>query len=122
MPWRLKNDICGLLNTQFIDIVNDSEQIYTELEFVLKSDLSDINELKMSEPTLVQGVIDMYIKTQKINIIIDFKTDIVYNDEQLVNRYKYQLYMYKSAVEKIKSETVDKVYIYSTVLNKLIQI
>ena len=119
---RLKNDICGLLNTQFIDIVNDSEQIYTELEFVLKSDLSDINELKMSEPTLVQGVIDMYIKTQKINIIIDFKTDIVYNDEQLVNRYKYQLYMYKSAVEKIKSETVDKVYIYSTVLNKLIQI
>lgn len=120
---RLVADLKNLLLTEFADYIKHSVKVYSELEFVLKSNLSELDILSLEEETLIQGVVDMYIKTvDNKNIIIDFKTDFVTTDKELIDRYKYQLIIYKIAIERIKSVKIENMYIYSTNLKRLISV
>ena len=74
---------------------------------------------------MVQGVIDLYyINEQNKLILVDFKTDYVEdrNEQILVDKYNIQLELYKRALEDALQRKVDKVYIYSTYLEKEILI
>ena len=65
----------------------------------------------------------MYIETKdNIHIIIDFKTDRVDNIKELEEKYKKQLLVYKRAIELLYSVDVDKLYIYSFSLNRMIEV
>ena len=56
-------------------------------------------------------------------VLIDYKTDYVEKDEnELIEKYKIQLQLYKEALEKGTNKIVDEVYIYSLYLNKEIQL
>ena len=55
--------------------------------------------------------------------MLDYKTDFVDKDEEeLKEKYKSQLYLYKKALENSLNRKVDKCYIYSTYLGKEIEI
>ena len=100
-----------------------SKEIYKEYEFVVKDNLEGIEGLEKQEETLIQGVIDLYIVTEdNRHIIIDYKTDRVESKEELIDRYKYQLLIYKRAIEKIKSVELENMYIYSFYLDELIKL
>ena len=72
---------------------------------------------------LVQGVIDLYyINKENELVLVDYKTDRNINEAILKERYKNQLLMYKTALEKSLKRKVDKTYIYSTELNKEVKI
>ena len=49
-----------------------------------------------------------------------FKTDYVEknNEQELIEKYKPQLKIYKKAIEEALNKNVEKVYIYSVYLNK----
>ena len=51
-------------------------------------------------------------------ILVDYKTDFVENDKQLILKYKKQLDLYKKALEEGICKKVKEVYIYSLYLNK----
>ena len=79
------------------------------------------NEIK--DNILVQGVIDLYyINKNNELVLVDYKTDYIEMEEELVKKYKTQLDLYKNALEEAMQRKVDKVYIYSTYLNKEIKI
>ena len=74
---------------------------------------------------LVQGIIDLYFIDQNDRLVLlDYKTDYVENGKEniLIQKYKVQLDLYKRALEEALKRKVDEVYIYSTYLNKLLQI
>jgi len=74
---------------------------------------------------LVQGIIDLYYINQKNELVLlDYKTDYVENgkEKELKNKYLEQLKIYKQALEQALQRKVDKVYIYSTYLDKEILI
>ena len=56
------------------------------------------------------------------HIIIDFKTDKVKSEKELIDRYKTQLEIYKEGVEMSRKVKVMGTYIYSFELQKLIEI
>ena len=56
--------------------------------------------------------------------MLDYKTDFVKEGEEelLIKRHTPQLLLYKQALENALNKKVDRIYIYSTVLGKKVEI
>ena len=79
----------------------------------------DIYENELEDDILVQGIIDLYYINEKDELVlIDYKTDYVQNEIELVEKYKTQLDIYITALEEALNRRVIKTYIYSTYLDK----
>ena len=74
------------------------------------------DDFTSDDRVLVQGVIDLFIDGEK-KIIVDFKTSSL-SDEKTVEKYKKQLYLYKSAIESATRAKVDQVLLYSFATGK----
>ena len=84
-----------------------------------------INVEEQGENILVQGIIDLYYINEKDELVLlDYKTDFVHagEEEKLIERHKPQLMIYKQALENALNKKVSKVYIYSTVLGKELEV
>ena len=53
-------------------------------------------------------------------MLLDYKTDRLYREEDFENRYRIQLDYYKKALEQITEKRVKEIYIYSFTLEKAI--
>lgn len=98
-------------------------QVYKEQQFLSYIKYCDIfNNSKIQDKVLIQGVVDLIVKTKKEVYIIDYKTNNVKNSDQLVEKYRLQLKLYKYCIEKAMNIKVDKALIYSFFLNKFIEV
>lgn len=81
-----------------------AQDFFTESE---DKQLADAEVLKeIDEPTIVQGMIDLWFMEKDQAVLIDYKTDYIPGDEQTVlavlrERYQVQLDYYALAIEKI---------------------
>ena len=119
------NKILRFLNSDFAKQIKTAHEIQKERPFCSKIFANEIYEDANDEIILVQGIIDLYFIDKNNNLIlIDYKTDYVEfgKENELVNKYKKQLEIYKDALEKALGKRVFKTYIYSIYLNKEIQI
>ena len=71
---------------------------------------------------LIHGFMDLVVFEDKRTIILDFKSDYVNDEKELVSMYQKQLMIYKEAMELIEPNRTIVTYIYSFYLKKLIQI
>ena len=68
-------------------------------------------------------IIDLYyINKDGEIVLIDFKSDNVNDEQEILNRYALQLKIYREALEKRMQKKVKKTIIYSTKFNKYINI
>lgn len=98
-----------------------ASEVYREKTFYINIPTKELYEQDLEEKILVQGIIDLYYITEKDELVlVDFKTDFVENKEEkiLVEKYNTQLNLYKRALESAMNRKVDKIYIYSTYLEK----
>ena len=75
------------------------------------------------ELVVIQGIIDVYWQEGDGLILLDYKTDKVFQkdgEEVLIRRYKTQLDLYAKALEAAVGMPVKEKLIYSFTLNKLI--
>ena len=103
----------------------NAKLVEREKPFYINIPAKEVYNLDLEEKLLVQGIIDLYYITQEDEIVlVDFKTDFVENRDEkiLVDKYRTQLELYKRALESALDKKVDKVYIYSTYLEKEILI
>lgn len=116
--------IYQIINTQFIKNLKNAKEIKKETPFYTYINTKEIYNTQNSENILVQGIIDLYyINQQNEVILVDYKTDYVEGSgEELIDKYKVQLEIYKKALEESLKEKVKHVYIYSIYLNKEIEI
>ena len=68
-------------------------------------------DFSSEDKVLVQGVADLFIN-DKEKIILDFKNSAL-KDEESLEKYKKQLYLYKSAIESAICAKIDKLALYS---------
>ena len=99
--------------------LKDAKAIYKEKPFYIELPANEINSNNIDDNVLVQGIIDLYYITKDDKLVlVDYKTDYVEKEVDLVNKYKVQLELYKNALEDALKRKVDKIYIYSVYLNK----
>ncbi len=105
--------------------LKNAKEYHKEEPFYINVPANEIEEIECDENILAQGIVDLYYITADDKLVLlDYKTDYVQNgDEQtLVKRHTPQLMLYKKALENGLSRKVEKIYIYSTVLGKKIEI
>ena len=103
----------------------NAKEVEREKPFYINIPAKEIYKQDLEEKILVQGIIDLYYITQENELVlVDFKTDYVENrnEQILIDKYRTQLELYKRALQSALNRNVDKVYIYSTYLEKEILI
>ena len=71
---------------------------------------------------LIHGFMDLVVWYEKEIIILDFKTDYVMNESELIDKYTSQLQIYRQAVQKIYPQMKVKSYLYSFYLERICEI
>lgn len=106
------------IKSDLFKMLQEAKEVNRETPFFMYID-SENKEDKI----LVQGVIDLYFIDSNGNInLVDYKTDYVEKEEELVEKYKMQLNLYSKALSKSMKKEVTNKFIYSTKFNKLIKI
>lgn len=111
-----KKRVLEFTKTELFKEVQNAKEIYKEQPFH-----SSVIDENTKERILIQGIIDLYYINQNNEIVlVDYKTDYVEknNEQELIEKYKPQLKIYKKAIEEALNKNVEKVYIYSVYLNK----
>ena len=65
------------------------------------------------EKVILQGIIDAFIMEEDGIILVDYKTDLVKDGEELRNRYQKQIDLYSEALEQILGKKVRRRVLYS---------
>lgn len=105
--------------------LQEAKEIYKEKPFYITIDAKSIYHEEVEEEVLVQGIIDLYyINKNDELILVDYKTDFVEDgkENELIDKYKKQLELYKNALKSALKRNVNRVYIYSTFLSKEIEV
>ena len=105
--------------------IENCDKFLREQQFTLSVPLSFIDKIEniqSDEDVVVQGVIDGLIINGDSGEIIDYKTDRVKDEDELIEKYKSQMRIYKKAAKEcfdLKNVTVT---LYSFTLSKEISI
>ena len=127
----IEKEIVSFINLQSIKnaievvkgLITPDTKIFKEQQFIIKEKHCNLIEDSEDETkVMVQGVIDLMLVTKGSAIIIDFKTNRTSNVEELKNKYKLQLQLYKYALSNGKNVNVEETYLYSFHLNELIKV
>ena len=98
-------------------------KLFKEKQFVMGIKASEVLEaMDSDELILIQGIIDVFFEEAGELVLLDYKSDIVPDEQQLVHRYKVQLQYYKRALEQMLNKRVKEMIIYSLPLGKEIRI
>ena len=78
----------------------NSDNIYREIKVSTFVKANDIYDIKFNNDILVQGIADCVFEENGELILVDYKTDRVKNENELLDRYKKQIAFYRMAIEK----------------------
>ena len=118
-----KNDVYKFTNSNIWKEMKNAKEIQKERPFYINIPASEIYDEDIEEEILVQGIIDLYYITKDNRLVlVDYKTDRVNEEKELIDKYKIQLSIYKRALEKALNRKVDNIYLYSVYLGKEVEI
>lgn len=116
--------IAGFLMTEAAERMSAADRVgllWKEQPFMLGLDASRVKpEFPEGETVLIQGIIDVYWEETGGLVVLDYKTDRVEREEELVARYQTQLDYYGEALSKITGKRVKEKLIYSFHFHKII--
>ena len=116
-------DLLDYTKSDLFHKLKQAKEIHKETPFYFDMPAKEIVKKEVEEPILVQGIIDLYyIDKENHMILVDYKTDFVKKEEELIKKYHKQLEIYKRALEAATKTTVEEVYIYSVYLQKEIPV
>ncbi len=116
-----KNDILLYTKSDLFNSLKQAKKICKETPFYFDISAKEIIKEEVDEKVLVQGIIDLYyIDKDDRLVLVDYKTDFVKREEELVTKYSKQLEIYKRALQEATGKKVDRVCIYSINLQKMI--
>ena len=98
-------------------------RLWREQPFFMAVSAKELNDdFPEDENVLIQGVIDAFWQEDDKLVLLDYKTDRVDNEEELVKRYSLQLDLYARALTRIRGLEVKKRLIYSFSLDRFISL
>lgn len=109
------NLIYQYTKSQLFEELRKAKEVHKEQPFYINIPAKDVvSEAENSKKNiLVQGIIDLYYIDKNDNLIlIDFKTDYISNEpnakEKILDKYKVQLEIYKTALEQALNRKTSK--------------
>lgn len=103
-----------------------SSRVYREVPFNQVVSARDVlPDLENSgETMLLQGVIDLFFEEDGEYVLVDYKTDSMKGErpEDIIDRYRMQLKLYRDALETISGRRIKESYLYMFSTNKAVKV
>lgn len=107
-----------LFNSEFAERMFKSDRIYREIKVSSFVSANEIENTNSNEKILIQGIADCVFEENGKLVLVDYKTDRVKSDGQLLDMYKNQISFYAKAVSKTLQKEVKEAVLYSFFLGK----
>ena len=96
---------------------------FVEQPFVLGVEAGKVYpNVDSEEMLLVQGIIDVYFEEDNELVVLDYKTDKVFHETDLLQKYHAQLEYYAEALQRLTGKNVKEKIIYSFALQREIEV
>ena len=113
-----KKRLASFFNSPLAKRMFNSDKIYREIKVSTFLSANEVYGIDFDDKILVQGIADCVFEESGQLVLVDYKTDRVNNENELLERYKKQLTFYKYAIEKTLKMPVKEVMLYSFYLEK----
>ncbi|MPQ44130.1 helicase-exonuclease AddAB subunit AddA [Clostridium tarantellae] len=127
-PYKIKAFFKDELGKRLIKAFKEEKHIYRELPFLTEIPSIRINknldkEIYGEEKLRLQGIIDCFFEEEDGIVLLDYKTDYVEDgsEKELLDRYKVQIDLYSSTIEKVTGKNVKEKFLYLFYLEKSIK-
>lgn len=114
-----KKKITALFESDFAKRMFSSDNLYREIKVSTFVPVNMLEDTDCTDNVLVQGIADCVFEENGELVLVDYKTDKVDSEEELLSRYKNQLAFYKLAISKVLNKPVKESILYSFSLNKV---
>ena len=113
-----KKRLASFFNSSLAKRMFNSDKIYREIKVSTFLSANEVYGIDFDDKILVQGIADCVFEESGHLVLVDYKTDRVNDENELLERYKKQLTFYKYAIEKTLKMPVKEVMLYSFYLEK----
>lgn len=121
-------DISQLVSAQrVVDCANvlqpllQNKQVFKEKKFMMKVAASSVIDGADNTKILVQGVVDLLALGEQ-NYLFDFKLTKNQNTVAIVQKYKKQIALYKTAIEQALGKGIDKCFLVLIATGQLLEV
>ncbi|MCH5316371.1 MAG: helicase-exonuclease AddAB subunit AddA [Eubacterium sp.] len=114
-----REELKMLFDSDFSKRLFKSDKIYRELKISSFVKLREIEDIDSDEEVLIQGISDCVFEENGELVLVDYKTDRVKSENQLLSMYENQIAFYKKAVAKTLGKRVKEALLYSFCLGKV---
>ncbi len=111
---KVERFLCGSVAARMMA----SERVWREIKLATLIPACEIEDTEFDDPILVQGIADCIFEEDGALVLVDYKTDFVKSEEELLSHYKKQVAFYKRAAEKTLKMPVKESLLYSFALGK----
>ncbi|MFR5876419.1 MAG: helicase-exonuclease AddAB subunit AddA [Eubacterium sp.] len=108
----------NLFQGDFAKRMFESDNIYREIKVSSFVPVNELEDTDYSDKVLIQGIADCVFEENGELILVDYKTDQIDSEEELLELYKNQIGFYKRAVAKTLGKPVKQAMLYSFCLDK----
>lgn len=113
-----RNMLDRFFNSELAAQIFTCDKVYREIKVTSFVPVKEIYGIDSDEKVLIQGIADCVIEKNNELILIDYKTDNVSDENELLDRYKRQIMFYKTAIAKTLKKPVTSAMLYSFKLGK----
>ena len=101
--------VTGFLSSETGIRLRKAEKITREFKFSILMKAAELFDTEEDDEILLQGVADCFFEEKDGIVVLDYKTDAVFADEEIRNRaehYRAQILAYSAALERITGKKV----------------
>lgn len=113
-----REKLSDLFCSDFAKRMYESDKLYREIKVSSFVPVCEIENTDFTDSVLVQGIADCVFEENGELVLVDYKTDKVKCEQELLDRYKRQIGFYRKAVEKSLGKPVKQALLYSFHLGK----
>ncbi len=122
-----KKSISAFFESSLAERIFRAEKVYKEYAFTAAVPLSEMHpeipkEAARGESIIIEGVADCAFVENGRLVIVDYKTDRAQSGEELAERYKEQLSVYRRCLAEVIGLPVAQTLIYSFRLGEIIEV
>lgn len=113
-----RKKLSAFFNGDLAKEIFSADKVYREIKISMFVSSKELYNTLYDENVLIQGIADCVIEKDGVLTLVDYKTDNVNNEGELLDRYKKQIMFYKTAVAKTLLKPVNHALLYSFKLGK----
>jgi ATP-dependent helicase/nuclease subunit A len=121
-------DLLHFSRSQLAGRMRAALKVRKEVSFVLSLNAREIyKEIQCDEEVFVRGIIDCYFEEEDGIVLVDYKTDAIFDKEnpereidQLMKKYEVQINLYARAIEELTGKRVKEKSLYLFSIGKAV--